>query len=134
MRLPRRDERGFTLIELLVVMIIIGILAAIAIPLFINQRRKAEDSAARSDVSTLGKEITASWIDSNAMAVVDVNSGFYTVNGIGVGKVSRNVELGDAAGTSPFDWCVYVTNPEGYKSATGFEYSAAGGLQVGTCA
>jgi len=44
------NEEGFTLIELLVVIIIIGILAAIAIPVFLNQRKKGWDSAIRSDL------------------------------------------------------------------------------------
>ena len=46
------DERegGFTLIELLVVIIIIGILAAIAIPTFLNQRKKGYDAQAKSDL------------------------------------------------------------------------------------
>jgi type IV pilus assembly protein PilA len=47
------DEGGFTLIELLVVILIIGILAAIAIPAFLSQTGKASDSAAKTQVGTL---------------------------------------------------------------------------------
>ena len=49
-KMQEENEEGFTLIELLVVIIIIGILAAIAIPVFLNQRKKGYDAGVKSDL------------------------------------------------------------------------------------
>jgi type IV pilus assembly protein PilA len=60
-----RREEGFTLIELLVVMLIIGILAAIAIPTFLNQKGKANDTQAKSMAKTAQTAIET-WDTDNA--------------------------------------------------------------------
>ena len=52
-----KEEEGFTLIELLVVIIIIGILAAIAIPVFLSQKSKGYEASMKSDLRTVAQDI-----------------------------------------------------------------------------
>jgi len=90
-------EGGFTLIELLVVIIIIGILAAIAIPLFLDQRKLAVDASVKSDVrSTVDNIVTAQATNAasfagavsgtNVVETVDRGAGTPAWNGVVAGN------------------------------------------------
>jgi type IV pilus assembly protein PilA len=124
-------DDGFTLIELLVVIIIIGILAAIALPSFLNQRNKGYDAQAKSDLHNAGIAEETYLTDNfayttNPADLVSIgwnpSEGNLSLFVISISNSSSN----DAAGT----YCISETSKSGRK----FYYnSASGGVSATPC-
>jgi len=114
-------DQGFTLIELLVVIIIIGILAAIAIPVFLNQRKKGWDSQAKSDLRNAATAQETYLTDFNVYTTSNTNLG--TEGWKQSPDVTAFAVISTRGTTGADSYCMSATS----RSTKVFYYDSAGG-------
>jgi type IV pilus assembly protein PilA len=101
-------ESGFTLVELLVVILIIGVLAAIAIPVFLNQRKSANEAALKSDIHTLELAMQNCAIkQQGAYPDIQINWGGVTTT---PPACLSGIKLSNTTDTHSYDFGVYHPN------------------------
>lgn len=110
-------DQGFTLVELLVAMIVLGLLAAIAVPTAVMQRRKAYETSAKADVQVITREIAALYVDGPGALEISGSGGTWSITRGGTVVAEGALSPHNTVSTASYisaggDFCLSVKNTQ----------------------
>ena len=140
LRAGKKNDEGFTLIELLVVVVIIGVLVAIAVPVYLNYRQGAADKSAQSDVRGAVSAIEQYYTDNgNAYATLPsatqtagFNLGKATADGTAINKVTLSDKTKMTYVGTASSYRVCATNTGGSGKVYLYDSTAGGSVTAPT--
>ena len=122
-----RTVKGLALRELFASILIVGLLAGVAVPVYINQVKKGHDARVEANLNTIANDIVAAVSNGLEQSpTLEVSGRTVTLDGKAVTTLSPGVTLGTLQWLSADSWCIDAKDPAGKHAAeSGYKYRAA---------
>ena len=122
----RGREDGIAAAEIVATLVILGLLASIAVPLYLDQQKRARDAETKADLTEVAQLVSAHIAETQVVPTITVDGTEVLIDGTRAATLTTGVVWGKITGVSATTWCIDARHPRGDDAKDpGYKYMAS---------